>query len=395
MVTKNILFDLISTQGTINGGGEYVKTVFLALVDRIVKDKLDAKIYAMYSSNDKMAFNDLQIEHIKKLNHVELVDVSNKDIPKVVEELKIDVFFIGIAQKIAKHYNLFGLKCRTICVIHDMAHQEVQNVGLSQYLVQDNLKEWLKQFALNKWFEPKRHVNRDLFGLIAILNSIHAEYVAVSDYSKNSILYLTNIPSDRIHVLYSPLKANEMHDKIDNIQLKTLIENKEKYFLVVSANRPLKNAIKVIHAYKKFVQDTGSKIKLVTIGYRQPPVCESHVVLPYLSESDLENAYKHCYALVYSSMLEGFGYPPVEAMKFGKPVISSNVCSMPEILGDAPIYISPFYETDIYRALRLVEDESMVKALSVKSMERFAFVQKRQKEDLEKLLDLILNNYSK
>lgn len=395
MVTKNVLFDLVSTQSTINGGGEYVKTVFLALVDRIQKDKLDAKIYAMYNSNEKMAFDDLQIEHIEKLNHVELVDVSNKNIPKVVEELKIDVFFIGIAQKIAKYYNLLGLKCRTICVIHDMAHQEAQNVGLPQYLVQGNLKEWLKQFALNKWFEPKRHINRDLFGLIAILNSIHAEYVAVSDYSKNSILYLTNIPSANIHVLYSPLKANEMHEKIDNVQLRALIENKERYFLVVSANRPLKNAIKVIHAYKKFVQDAGSKIKLVTIGYHQQPVCDGHVVLPYLSESDLENAYKYCYALVYSSLLEGFGYPPVEAMKFGRPVISSNVCSMPEILGDAPIYISPFYETDIYRALRLMANENVAQALSAKSMERFTLVQKRQKNDLERLLDLILNNNNK
>lgn len=391
MVTKNILFDLVSTQGTINGGGEYVKTVFLSLVNRITKDELDAKIYAMYSSKDKMAFDDLLIERIEKLDHVELVDVANREIPKVAEELNIDVFFIGIAQKIAKLYNLLGLKCRTICVIHDMAHQEAQNVGLPQYLVQGNLKEWLKQFALNKWFEPKRHINKDLFGLIAILNSIKAEYVAVSDYSKNSILYLTNIPSDRINVLYSPLKANEMHDPIDNGQLKALIDNKERYFLVVSADRPLKNAVKVIHAYKKFVQDTDSKIKLVTIGYHQQPVCEGHVVLPYLSESDLENAYKYCYALIYSSLLEGFGYPPVEAMKFGRPVISSNVCSMPEILGDAPVYVSPFYETDIYRALRLISDEKTANVLASKSLERFVDVQKRQKEDLEKLLDLIFN----
>ena len=391
MVTKNILFDLVSTQGTINGGGEYVKTVFLSLVNRITKDGLDAKIYAMYSSKDKMAFDDLLIERIEKLDHVELVDVANREIPKVAEELNIDVFFIGIAQKIAKLYNLLGLKCRTICVIHDMAHQEAQNVGLPQYLVQGNLKEWLKQFALNKWFEPKRHINKDLFGLIAILNSIKAEYVAVSDYSKNSILYLTNIPSDRINVLYSPLKANEMHDSIDNEHLKALIDNKERYFLVVSANRPLKNAVKVIHAYKKFVKDTDSKIKLVTIGYHQQPVCEGHVVLPYLSESDLENAYKYCYALIYSSLLEGFGYPPVEAMKFGKPVISSNVCSMPEILGDAPVYVSPFYETDIYRALRLISDEKTANVLASKSLERFVDVQKRQKEDLEKLLDLIFN----
>ena len=258
-------------------------------------------------------------------------------------------------------------------------------------MVQNNLKEWFKQFALKKWFESKRHVNTDLYGMIEYLNTINTDYVAVSEYSKYSISYLTDISSDRLHVLYSPLKSNRMSSEISNLDLKSLIDKHEDYFLVVSANRPLKNALKVINAYKKYKKDTGSRIKLVTIGYRQEPVCDGHIVLPYLSESDLENAYKHCYALVYSSMLEGFGYPPVEAMKFGRPVISSNVCSMPEILGDAPVYVSPFYETDIYRALRLISDEKTANVLASKSLERFVDVQKRQKEDLEKLLDLIFN----
>lgn len=386
----NILFDLVSTQTTINGGGEYVKTVFLALVNKINEQHLPVKVFAMYNSKDKMAFDDLHLEDINKLENVELVDVNNKSIAQLTEELRIDVFFIGIAQKIAKFYSVSGIKCRTICVIHDMAHQEVQNVGLSQYLVQDNLKEWFKQFALKKWYEPKRHVNTDLYGMIEYLNTINTDYIAVSEYSKYSISYLTDISSDRLHVLYSPLKSNQMYSEISNQDLKSLIDKHQDYFLVVSANRPLKNALKVINAYKKYKKDTGSHIKLVTIGYRHEPVCDGHIVLPYLSESDLENAYKHCYALVYSSMLEGFGYPPVEAMKFGRPVISSNVCSMPEILGDAPIYVSPFYETDIYRALRTISDKNVAEELSLKSTKRFETVQQRQKDDLGKLLDLIL-----
>lgn len=95
----NILFDLVSTQSTINGGGEYVKTVFLALVSRISKHHLSAKIFAMYNSKDKMAFDDLQLKDINKFENVVLVDVNNKSIPQLVEKLRIDVFFIGIAQK--------------------------------------------------------------------------------------------------------------------------------------------------------------------------------------------------------------------------------------------------------------------------------------------------------
>lgn len=385
-----ILFDLISVQDTINGGGEYVKTVFLTLVDRIRQDELQADVYAIYKPTHKMAFDDLQIEDIEKMPNVTLVNVEERTIPALVKELNIDVFFIGIAQKIAKYFNLVGLKCRTICVIHDMAHQEVQNVGLSKYLVQDNLKEWFKEYSLCRFWEKHRHINKDLYGMIDYLNTIQTEYVAVSEYSKNSILYLTSIKQKQLHVLYSPLKFNEMESNVSNATLRSIIDKKNFFFLVVSANRPLKNAAKVIAAYKKFVEDTESQIKLVTIGYRSQPVCANHIILPYLSESDLENAYKHCYALIYPSFLEGFGYPPVEAMKFGRPVISSNVCSMPEILGDAPIYVSPYYETDIYRAMRLLENQQMAEILSEKSLRRYEKISKRQRDDLKKLIDLIL-----
>lgn len=53
----------------------------------------------MYNSKDKMAFDDLQLKDINEFENVVLVDVNNKSIPQLVEKLRIDVFFIGIAQK--------------------------------------------------------------------------------------------------------------------------------------------------------------------------------------------------------------------------------------------------------------------------------------------------------
>ena len=57
----NILFDLVSTQTTINGGGEYVKTVFLALVNKINEQHLPVKVFFFFFSKDKMAFDDLHL----------------------------------------------------------------------------------------------------------------------------------------------------------------------------------------------------------------------------------------------------------------------------------------------------------------------------------------------
>lgn len=105
---------------------------------------------------------------------------------------------------------------------------------------------------------------------------------------------------------------------------------------------------------------------------------------------DLREAYKHCYALIYPSFFEGFGYPPLEAMKYGKPVLSSNVCSMPEVLGDAPIYFSPIYESAIFNALLSLDDENY-EYHSRKSLRQYEIVSKRQAEDLVSLVDQLLH----
>lgn len=112
--------------------------------------------------------------------------------------------------------------------------------------------------------------------------------------------------------------------------------------------------------------------------------------LDFLSDSDLSAAMEHCYALVYPSYFEGFGYPPLEAMKYGRPVLCSNTTSMPEILGDAPIYFSPLYESAIFKAFCDLSEDNYA-YYSNKSKERYDLVSKRQNEDLQKLVQLILS----
>lgn len=59
------------------------------------------------------------------------------------------------------------------------------------------------------------------------------------------------------------------------------------------------------------------------------------ILLSKRSPTDIEYVYKNAYALVYPSYSERFGYPPIEAMKHGTPILSASVCSMPEVLKDA------------------------------------------------------------
>ncbi|WP_256387816.1 glycosyltransferase [Prevotella sp. P4-119] len=122
-----------------------------------------------------------------------------------------------------------------------------------------------------------------------------------------------------------------------------------KYFLMVSADRDSKNAIKAIRAFYQYSKKDKDMYFLI-IGYPRD-VKGKIIKLDFLSDSDLSVAMENCYALLYPSYFEGFGYPPLEAMKYGRPVLCSNSTSMPEILGDAPIYFSPLYESAIFKAM--------------------------------------------
>ena len=109
----------------------------------------------------------------------------------------------------------------------------------------------------------------------------------------------------------------------------------------------------------------------------------------YLSESNLALALRHCYALVYPTFFEGFGYPAIEAMHYGKPVLASNVTSLPEVFEDAPIYFSPLYETEIFNALTKLTDENYAERES-KSKLQYAKVREKQEKDLEELVNHII-----
>ena len=158
---------------------------------------------------------------------------------------------------------------------------------------------------------------------------------------------------------------------------------------MLAANRPEKNPEKVLAAFKKYSEQVDKDSYIITTGKIEKHF-ENHIVLPYLSDSDLMNAYKYCYAFIFPSFFEGFGYPPMEAMKFGKPVLASNVTSIPEILGGAAMFFSPYYESDIYRCLVSLDNTNYASFCNESKM-RYEQISKLQNEDLVRLIALIID----
>ena len=387
----NILFDLYTCQFYCGGAPEYVRRIWYALQEDIATKELNITLYAMMDcSRNYSAYKDLTPEQVTKKG-ITVVDVSKASISDIVHGYKIDTFFLGLAQFCGKLLRKDEkLNCHTICVVHDLCHEEYYSMHLRDYLRLNNIPRILARRCV-MFFRKHLHINYELDtmqNIVAVAkNSHNFQFVTVSEYSKNSLSYYFGISPDKVTVLYSPIRLFD-DEECDYTHICNELEGKQ-YFLMLSANRENKNPKKLISAFKRYSELVDNNKYLVTVGYSKSEF-DKHIALPFLNPKDLDHVQKKCFALVYPSFLEGFGYPPVEVMKYSKPILASNVTSIPEILGDAPIYFSPFYESDIFKALSTINDKNY-KIYCKKSQERFLRINDKQEQDLRTMIELLEN----
>lgn len=402
----NLLFDFITLRVK-TGAGEYVRRVFFALMDKIKYDELQVNVFALYDSATPVVYEDMS----SNVLDICYLDVKGKTIAQVVEENMIDKFFIGCSQYLGEYPALDQIRCEVICVTHDLCYEEFFSNRITPFFYL-NMKDAEKPAELTRverlkmLFFPKTHYDRFVkwyltiggikgtgTGLFRMKNimKLYASnpkmhFIVVSEYTKTSAIYNLGIPEEKIQVLYSPERLFADSDTIENKKLVEIIKAQKNYFLMISCGQKSKNPTKALHALNLYCRQHPDKY-VVTIGYGDT-LFDNHIDLPFLSDGDLANAYKHCYALLYPSFFEGFGYPPIEAMRYGKPVLCSNVTSMPGVYGNAPIYFSPLYETDIYSAINTLNVRNYLD-YSAKSKAQYALIQSRQEDDLQKLICMI------
>ena len=156
-----------------------------------------------------------------------------------------------------------------------------------------------------------------------------------------------------------------------------------KFWLNVGTLEPRKNQRLLLQAYARLRANVTDTLPLVIVGGKgwlteelfktvERLGLEKYVIMPgYVDDQALQWLYQNCYAMVYPSLFEGFGLPVLEAMNLGAPVISSNVTSIPEIVGDAGILVDPVDEQDIFRAmLRLSQEPGLCESLRERGAQR-------------------------
>jgi len=220
--------------------------------------------------------------------------------------------------------------------------------------------------------------------------------VAISEHTKRDIIELIGVEAEKITVIYpgnniSRVIPNEEVEKSflqKNYLMAPASFESDPFVLFVSNIEPRKNIKGLIEAFNmlrnKYQSDPKlRKLKLVLAGasgwknkaiyqaWRQSPYQEDIKFLGYISQAEKEILYHSASVLAYPSFYEGFGFPPLEAMTYGLPVVCSNVASLPEVVGEAAVMINPFDAEEIAEALaNVLTDDDLRASLIVKGYER-------------------------
>lgn len=197
--------------------------------------------------------------------------------------------------------------------------------------------------------------------------------IAVSESTKKDIVSRAQVSPSKISVVYEGFDE-ELFQPAKDSKMKEVLAKfglcKNNYFLFVGTIQPRKNLERLIRAYAKVTQDpfpplvlAGSKGWLSDKIYKLPKqlgIEDSVKFLGRVEDEELPALYSGAIALLLPSLFEGFGLPLVEAMACGCPVLTSNLSSMPEVVGDAAVLVDPYSELEIAEGIdRLYKDPSL------------------------------------
>lgn len=213
-----------------------------------------------------------------------------------------------------------------------------------------------------------------------------AHIITVSDYSRQDIIDTYKISPERITVTPEAAPADFAPAKEAEIErVRRVYGIEDEYILAVGSIQPRKNLVRLMAAYSHLRRRSPqAKLpRLVLVGkcawlYNETlrsidelELQKSVTLTGYVPEADLPGLYSGALCFVYPSYFEGFGLPPLEAMKCGAAVIVGNKTSLPEVVGDAAVMVDPFDVEAIGAAIERVITDSLLRAsLQAKGLER-------------------------
>lgn len=203
--------------------------------------------------------------------------------------------------------------------------------------------------------------------------------------TEREILKYLSIPAAKIHII--PYGLEESIRRVEDQKILEKICYQYKlhvpFILFVGALESRKNIVALLHAFAKGKRTLQWPHNLVLVGaYRyssidirrvinEEGIQNSITLTGHVNDKDLPAIYTLADVFVYPSLYEGFGFPPLEAMKCGCPVIVSNTTSLPEVVGDAGILIDPQRDDEILMAINnVITNTHLQREMRRKGIER-------------------------
>lgn len=205
----------------------------------------------------------------------------------------------------------------------------------------------------------------------------HADrIITISDFSRAEIDRLCPGCGDKVRVV---------HNGYNDVTCGEEYLTETPYIYATTTTMPHKNASGILRAYEAYRKSSSAPLDLIVIGiagtdgYEISREAAEHVKCFKFIEkfSDMCSILKGARAFLFLSLMEGFGFPPLEAMQLGVPVVCSDRSSLPEVVGDAALTVDPENVEDVARAMeRIVTDEALRAELigkGYKNIERFSW----------------------
>jgi len=236
---------------------------------------------------------------------------------------------------------------------------------------------------------------------------IAKKILTISKFSKDAIIDYYHLDREKVIVAYPGVNQNtkikmqksKLKSKIQNLKNKYQI--KGDYILYVGTLQPRKNVVRLIEAFKILTSQRSMRnTQLVIVGKKgwlydeifqkvKKLGLEDDVIFTgYVSDNDLPVFYQNALCFVLVSLYEGFGLPVLEAMKYGCPVVASNVSSLPEVVGKAGILVNPKDIKSIARGINeAIKKRKKLINQGFKQVKKFSW-EKCARQTLEVLKDV-------
>lgn len=380
-----VLFDLFYAQpldgSKFHGGGEYMKRVFQELCDEY-SDKI--RIIAFYNYD---AFIDDWIKELILDKGIETVDLKSlSELALICEKYDVDTFYTGMPYHYRKE--MFPEQICKIGTFHGMRavecpHDQYEYMYISS--AKGRLREHVRNLLKYTRIGYKKNMLEGLKNYETCLECFD-KIITDSEHSKYALLnYFPKEKVSDVEVIYAPLKKSNRNTEVT-------CERQSNNLLILGGNRWIKNSYRSIAA----IDDLYSRGKLEGITTTvlggindfikkklQNP--NRFIAKGYVEDAELEDLYRNS-ILIYPTLNEGFGYPPLEAMYYGTTCVISSVCSLQEVSGDAVYYVNP---TDIGEIQNRILHAIAEPIPREKVLAQYHNVVRRQELDLQKLCYII------